>query len=459
MIIRRATEAVLRPAAALAIAAALLAGCGSDGPKPIALVGATVIDGSGGQPLRDATVLVRGGTIEAVGSRDDVDVPRGAEEIDVSGRFIIPGLIDSHGHTAGWTLPRYLAYGVTSVRDVHGASDSIYASREAAALGAVLSPRIYIAGPMLDAPPTTYEDAIPVATPSDARRAVDQLTVNGVDFVKGYTRLTPPMIEAAVAEARTFQLPVTVHLGLTDAVTASGLGVASIEHLSGVPEAAMADPAALYAAHRSSFFAGWTRFERSWTTVDSAALATVARTLAERKVVLIPTLVLHEFFSRPYDSDVARNPDLAAVPAVERTRWNVPGMIARAGWTDDDFAAFRRARPRQDLFIRLFRAAGGTVAAGTDAANQLLVPGASLHTELELLVRAGLPPEDAILSATSHAARLLRADSIGRVAPGRVADLVVLRGNPHQSISNTRNIDRVMVRGVLISPDSVRSGW
>src|SRR5690606_10050744 len=271
--------------------------------------------------------------------------------------------------------------------------------------------------------------------------------------------MTPEMIEAAVSEARTFRLPVTVHLGLTDAVTASALGVASIEHLSGIPEAAMADAAPLYAAHRASFFSGWTRFERSWAGVDSAALATVARTLAERKIVLVPTLVLHEFFSRPYDPDVARNPDLAAVPAVEQARWNVPGMIERAGWTSDDFLAFRRARPRQDLFLRLFRSAGGTIAAGTDAANQLLVPGASLHTELELLVRAGVPPEEAIVSATGNAARLLRADSLGHLAPGKVADLVVLRGNPLQSIANTRSIDRVMVRGILLSPDSVRTGW
>jgi imidazolonepropionase-like amidohydrolase len=458
MTIRRATEPLRAAIAALALAA-VVGACGDDGPAPIALVGATVIDGGGGEPLRDATIIVRDGRIEAIGPRGDVDVPRGADEIDVSGRFIIPGLIDAHGHTARWTLLRYLAYGVTSVRDVHGTSDSVHALRDGALLGTYRSPRIYIAGAMLDAAPTTYDDALPVGTPADARRAVDQLTVSGVDFVKGYTRLTPPMIEAAIAEARTFHLPVTVHLGLTDAVTASGLGVTSIEHLSGVPEAAMLDPEPLYRAHRAGFFAGWTSFERSWVDLDSVAMLNVARTLAERKVVLIPTLVLHEFFSRPYDPDVARNPDLTAVPAVEQARWNVPGMIARAGWTQDDFAAFRRARPRQDLFLRLFRSAGGTIAAGTDASNQLLVPGGSLHTELELLVRAGLPPEEALLSATGHAARLLGADSLGHLATGKVADLVILRGNPLQSISNTRAIDRVMVRGVLLSPDSVRSGW
>jgi imidazolonepropionase-like amidohydrolase len=437
----------------------LLAACAPDGPTPVALVGGTVIDGTGREPLADAVVVVRGGRIEAVGPRGEVEVPRGAEEIDVTGRYVIPGLIDAHAHTARWTLSRYLAYGVTAVRDVHGPLDSAAALRDAASLGTILSPRIYTAGAMVDAPPATYDDALAAASPDEARRAVDRLTLAGVDFVKAYTRMTPPLLEATVAEAKAFQLPVTAHLGLTDAVTASRLGVTAIEHLSGIPEAAAVNAEPLYAAHRSGFFNGWTRFERSWVDADSAALARVARTLAERDIMLVPTLVLHEFFSRPYDPEVARNPDLAAVPTEEQTRWNVPGMIQRAGWEQDDFLAFRRGRPRQDLFLRLFRAAGGTIVAGTDAANQLLVPGGSLHTELELLVRAGIPPEEALLAATANAAKLLRADSLGVIAPGNVADLVVLRGHPHQSIRNTRSIDRVMVRGVLLSPDSLRATW
>ena len=207
------------------------------------------------------------------------------------------------------------------------------------------------------------------------------------------------------------------------------------------------------------FFAGWTWFERSWAGLDSAQLARVAAGLARQKVVLVPTLVLHETFSRLDDSLIYREPSLAAVPDSEKARWNTPDMIRRASWTEADFDAFRKGRPVQDLFIRLFRAAGGIVATGTDASNQMLIPGYSEHEELQLLVRAGLTTNAAIIAATRDAARLIGADSLGVVAPGRVADLVVLRADPLADITNTRAIDRVMLRGNLMKADSIRRSW
>jgi imidazolonepropionase-like amidohydrolase len=107
----------------------------------------------------------------------------------------------------------------------------------------------------------------------------------------------------------------------------------------------------------------------------------------------------------------------------------------------------------------MFRAAGGIIAVGSDAVNQQLIPGESTHREMELLVRAGLAPEDALLAATRNGALLIGADSIGTIAPGRVADLVVLGADPLTNIRNTKSIERVMVRGVLVPVDSLRAGW
>jgi len=185
----------------------------------------------------------------------------------------------------------------------------------------------------------------------------------------------------------------------------------------------------------------------------------VAARLVEEKITLIPTLILHETLSRLNDPATLRDPSLTDVPAGPRAEWDVPSLINRAGWTDADFAAFRRSRPQQDLFVRAFAAAGGRIAAGTDAVNQLLVPGFSEHREMELLVGAGLSPRQALRAATRNGAVLLGADSLGLLAPGKVADLIVLKKDPLADIRNTRAIESVMSHGRMLDPDSLRAAW
>lgn len=440
------------------LAGLMVAACGKAEKDRLALVGGNIITGAGDPVQRDMVIVVHQGRIETVAPREGFDIPRSAEEVDVTGLFILPGLIDGHGHVERWALPHYLAAGVTSVRDVHGTTDSILAIREEVSLGGLVAPRVFSAGAMLDGAPPTYPDATVITNAKEARRAVDALAVVGVDYIKIYTRMTPELLKPLLDEASTFSLAVTAHLGLIDALTAARLGVKSIEHLSGVPEAASPNAEKFYAEHRASFFRGWNYFERSWASLDSAALTQVAVALAEQRVAMIPTLVLHETFSRLDDPVILTNSDLRTVPDSQIARWNVPELKARAGWTEADFAAFRASRPNQDLFLRAFRAAGGRIIAGTDASNQMLVPGWSLHTELELLVLAGLTPADAIATATYNTAQLLGADSLGLVAPGKLADLVLLKANPLTDIRNTRGVVHVMVRGQLYRADSLAGG-
>ena len=455
----RLTAVSASAGAALLLALGLAAGCRRAAPDGIALVGATLIDGSGGPVLPDAAIVVRRGRIESVGTRAGFTLPARTLEVDVAGRWIIPGLIDAHAHVEPWALSRYLAWGVTSVRDLHGNLDQILPLRTRVNRGTVAGPRIYSVGAMIDGLPTTYPDAIGANNPRDARKAVDRLVNAGVDAVKVYTRVDPTLLKAVIDEAGTFNLRVAGHLGLTDAVTAAREGITSIEHLSGVPEASMADASSLFAAHYRGFFSGWTAFERSWAGLDSTALERVATELASRKTVLVPTLVLHETFSRLDDPAALQDTMLRAVPEAAQRRWNVPDMVKRAGWTQDDYPSFRAARPQQDRFLRLFAAAGGRIATGTDASNQLLIPGYSEHRELALLQAAGLSPRDVLQAATRNGALLLGVDSLGLIAPGKVADLVVLMRDPLADIRNTLAIDRVMSRGVLLSADSIRKAW
>jgi imidazolonepropionase-like amidohydrolase len=145
--------------------------------------------------------------------------------------------------------------------------DSILALREEASLGGNAWPRVYSAGAMIDGAPATYGDATEVTTAAQARRAVDARAVAGVDFIKTYTRITPELFKALLDEANALNLKVTAHLGLTDAETASRLGVASIEHMTGIPEAANPRGAEAYAEHgRRSSVAGTLREELATLT-------------------------------------------------------------------------------------------------------------------------------------------------------------------------------------------------
>jgi imidazolonepropionase-like amidohydrolase len=443
----------------LAVLALTALACGPVEKDRVALVGGTVISGAGDAALPDAVVIIKQGRIEAVATRADITIPESAEIIDVSGRWIIPGLIDGHAHVERWALDRYVAAGVTTVRDVHGDRDSILSLKEEAGLGGIVSPRVFSASAMIDGPGTTELGATEVRTVSEARRAVDDRAVQGADYIKVGPLITAELLKAVVDEASTFSFKVAAHLGLVDAVAAAKAGAVSIEHMTGVPEAATRTPTSLFDAHRAGRWRGWTAFERAWAGLDSASLHRVAVALAESRVVLVPTLVLHETWSRLDDPAVLSSPDLSTIPRVELENWNVPALISSAGWGTDVFAAFRASRPNQDLFVREFRSAGGKLVAGTNASRPMLIPGRSLHTELELLVHAGLTPLDAIQTATHNAAQLLGADSLGMIAPGKVADLVILTSNPLADIGNTRAIERVMVRGQMYLADSLRAAF
>lgn len=445
MTIRRATE----PLALLVLALAL--GCTPRAPQT-AYVGAEVFDGTGAALILNAVIVVDGSYIAAIGPAEAVEIPRGAIVVPLDGKWVVPGFVDAHAHVERWTLTRFLGYGVTSVRDAGGVLDSVRILRDATVLGSILGPRMYISGAAIDGVPATWPGAIAVRTPTEARQAIDRMALIDATTAKVYTGIDRVLLEAILEEAAVLNLPVTAHLGRVDAVTAADLGLYGIEHLSGIVESAAPDPGRYFAAHGTGFFSGWNLAEQSWPQIDSAALDRVARQLVDRGVHLVPTLALHDAWAHLADASYVEGLDLTGVPLAVREAWDVPDLIRRAGLGATDFRAFERARPYQDRFVRMYHRAGGAVLAGTDAPNQLLAPGASLHHEMELLVRAGLLPRDALLAATGHAARLLGTDSVGVLRPGAVADFVILDANPLQSIANTRRIDRVVSRGTARTP-------
>jgi imidazolonepropionase-like amidohydrolase len=233
-------------------------------------------------------------------------------------------------------------------------------------------------------------------------------------------------------------------------VQAAEAGVASIEHLSGIADAASSEPGRLFAAH-DDFLAGWTAFELEWQRVPPARLEAVARQLIARGVVIVPTLALHEAFSRLADADLMRDPALADVPpAVLRDAWDPADIMGRARWTPETLAQFKKTLPVLQRFVGVYHGLGGKIAAGTDTPQQFVVPGASLHRELELYVASGLAPAAALFTATGGAAALLGIEErVGAIGAGMAADFLLLDGDPLADIRNTRRIALVVKDGSI----------
>ena len=427
---------------------ALLAGIAACEPgtsNQTAYVGATVLDGTG-RVITDGVVVESNGHIVAVGPRDSIVVPSGATVVPLDGRWIMPGLIDGHAHAGESTVARYLSYGVTTIRHVGGNLERLTSLNARIAADSIPGSRLYIAGETMTGPPAVWPGQTELATPADADSAVVRLAAGGVSQIKLYTHTTRELMVAVVDAARKHNIPVTAHLGYVDAVTAARAGVNALEHLSGVVEATVADPSLYYRAHEQ-FPNGWMTFLRGWAPLDSATLDRTAGLLAATGVTLVPTLVQSETYARVLDTTYAATLDLSSVKAEEREAWNLPDLVRRYAITEADLPLLAESRRKQELFIRRFTASGGKVVAGSDSPNQLLAPGASLHEELALLVQAGMTPAEALHSATAAAATLLRADSIGVLKPGAVADFVILSANPLDDIRNTRQLEVVVARG------------
>jgi imidazolonepropionase-like amidohydrolase len=432
-------------------AAALAAALSWSMPQPpadydLAIRHVRVVHGAG-QVTRRATVFVASGRIARIDTTAAADRVSARREIAAAGRTLIPGLIDAHVHVEPWALPLFLRYGVTSVRDVHNAPAMVFPlSRE----DVPTRPRVVAAGAMLDGPGSFWPNAVIVSDVASARQAVRRQIDEGAGVIKVYTRLPASMTAAVIREARARGVPVAAHLGRTTALEAAAAGVTSIEHLSGIADAASADRYRMRQAH-DDFLGGWTAFELEWLALPTGALDTVARQLIDRGVVIVPTLALHEAFSRLADPDLAQDPALADVPADTLAGWAPSDIMGRAKWTPEILARFKQVVPILQRFVKRYADLGGRVVAGTDTAQQFVVPGASLHRELELYVAAGLSPAAALRSATTDAADLLGVSTrTGTIEVGKDADLVIVDGDPLTDIGATRRILNVVRLGVVV---------
>lgn len=446
---------VSNPFSAQIVVALLVTACAGPGSGMTAYVGAHLFDGTGAALIDDAVLLVADGHIEAVGPAEQVSVPRGADVVDVAGRWIIPGLIDGYARAERWALGPMLSYGVTSIRAVGGVQDSAIFLRTDVQAGATAGPRLYITGALIDGTPSPFPGATAVRTGNDARRAVDNRVLIDASFVAVGSKLTRSLLVPLIHEARTLETPVSGELGRMNALTAARAGITAIDRLTGIVEATIGTGGSLADAHRD-YTRGRIAAAVAWGRLDSAALHRTARALNREGTWLIPALVTYETLSRLTDRAFVDSLDAAGVPDAIRASWDPAALMRRLGLRRSSVNGMRRSRAAQDLFVRLFRREGGRVVPGTTAPDELIPPGAALHHELELLVAAGLSPREALLAATRQGAALLRADTIGVLTPGAVADFVVIAGDPLADIRNTRRVTMVVTYGIGYAPAELR---
>jgi imidazolonepropionase-like amidohydrolase len=449
----------------------LASGCGGEAPaEGLAIENVTVIDAAGGaRPGR--TVVIRGDEIVTVADAT-APTPDVEQVIDGSGRYLIPGLWDMHVHLTyddalAPAMPAlFLRWGVTSIRDTGGLLDEVLPVVQAMRAEGALAPRVFFAGPLMDGERVVYdgdgrpEIGIRNATVEEARAHVVEVAEAGADFIKVYELVSPEVFEAVVAAAEARGLPLAGHVPLSMRARLVAPRLESMEHLRNIELDCAAGAEQLLTVRRGilaeagdepgaslrSRLHGLQRLPAIATYDESECRASLATMMA---TIQVPTLRLNSFALRPPFARADWYGALDAAPAAIAEAWRTAGEAWRSEppAQDTTFAAWSLR------LVGWMHERGIPVGAGTDTPINYALPGYALHSELEMLVRAGLAPLEAIRSATIRPAEFFGLEGeMGRIEPGMRADLVLLGADPLADISNTRRIEAVVSRGRLLTP-------
>jgi len=430
-----------------------------------AITNVTVIDMLSSDVRPGSTVIVTGNRITAVGPSDACSVPDGAKVIDGSGQYLMPGLWDTHVHASRDLgieyMPLLLATGVTGARDMAGDFAVTKRFREEIAAGTLAGPRIYAAGRRLNGANYLDVESIVVHDAEGARQAVRAQKALGVDFIKVYSLLEREAFEAIAEESKAVGLDFVGHAPYEiTALEASEIGMKSLEHLlsinlgsSGREAEIFQDLADAVATGEKLAFVGQEILSQLDAAVsrDDAKCAALFTTLAANDTYQMPSLFGMKILTTyggggPYpEAD-----EFKYMSDAQRGVWRaqLDGFLGLLG---DDFIARRGElyTNLQDL-LRLLHEADVPIISGTDSASIFMVPGFSLHSELEEMVAAGMPVFDVLRSATYKPAEFLGIlDDLGTVEEGKLADLLLLAANPLENISNTQLVNAVVADGRL----------
>jgi imidazolonepropionase-like amidohydrolase len=415
----------------------------------VALIGVRVIDGTGAEPRDGQTVLIENGRIAAVGTAASVRVPQGARTLDLSGHTVIPGLIGLHDHTFYTTRGRsvqlqhsaprlYLGSGVTTIRTTGGTSPYHEINmKRAIESGATPGPRMHLTGPYLTGM-GGGESMAQVSGPDEARRIVAYWAEEGVTWYKAYTAISRESLQAAIDEAHKRGLKFTGHLCSVSFREAVALGIDNLEH----------------GFFTNSDYAADKRASECPNSMRSSLLEVdlegpdVKRTIDEmvaKRVALTSTLAVYEL-SYPDRPPLEQRVLDALAPEAREEYMAVRTQTSERAAESTQPELFRRAQK----FERMFAAAGGLLAAGVDPTGiGGALPGFGDQRNYELLIESGFSPVEAIQIMSLSGARVLGVDNeLGSIESGKLADLVVIRGNPVANHGDIRNVTIVFKDGI-----------
>jgi len=424
----------------------------------------TIVDTSNGKLHADTTVVISGNLIVALGKTGKIAIPKDAQIVDASGKFLMPGLWDMHFHAPedkqAWEIfyPLVIANGVTGVRNTFGSETFLKHKAEVA--NGTLGPRMFISSPVVDGPAPMWEGSISVADANAGREVVRRLKKAGYDFIKTYQFLPRETYFAIADEAKKQKIDFAGHVPFAaTAAEASDAGQKTLEHIFGVTLACATEeqkirPAlADAAAHVSNEFAEHvTLFVRNETeplgSYSNRKAAELFKRLVRNGTYAVPTLVLHRSLSVGPGSGLRDDPRLKYMPV------NIRQLFT---WELRFFASYGPVYQRLLAVTGAMHRAGVKILAGTDTYNAYCFPGFSVHDELELFVEAGMTPLEALQTATVNPAVFLRRErSLGTVEKGKLADLVLLDANPLEKIGNTRKIAGVVLNGKHLDRESLK---
>ena len=396
-------------------------------PRAVVLDNVRIIDGTGAAPIENGRVVISGSRIVSAGAAQSTSVPANAERLDLSGRTVIPGLIDLHFHIESdpRLALRQLSHGVTAFRDPGQWNEKFLELRRMVEADGLPGPRIFTTGPHIDGENPAYPaDSVVARDADEARRLAEINVAQGASALKIYFRLPLAGAKAVIGVCEARRIPCTAHLEVLDARTLIEAGLNGIEHITSFGTSLV--PRVKAEAYRQAVLRN-----------NDARRDGRYRLFAEVDLDGPDATALYAVLRQ-------RRPWVDATLAVFERRADRPAQGANA----QDAAMFAAGFAKMKELTRRAAREGARVVAGGHTEVPFAGRGEAPWRELELLVDSGFSPLEAIAAATSTAAAFLyRHEELGALRPGLQADIVVLRENPAANISAIRTVDRVMVAG------------